>query len=910
MNEKIKVAIRVKPILKGDKPAQNYVLSPNTEDQEICYLNKETKVQKLFTYDYVADTDCAQDDFYNMILMKEKINAVLEGYNSTVFAYGPTGSGKTYTIQGDLQAMDGQCIEPNNNLGLIPKALFDLFDQIKSFSKEHPETFFRVNLNFLQIYNERIFDLLTKNPNEEHKVRWRENDEFIVENIKTINVLSAEDAINCYQSGMKNLIFATTKYNLSSSRSHSMFFIKVDAYNVGNDTKMYSAKLTMVDLAGSERIQTTGTNRKTNSNELQLQEKESININKSQFFQRKVISALSDIAKAANINNKNCVPWRESKLTCLLKNCIGGNSSCLMVGCIQVSDDYMEDNLSTLQYAFKAASITNNISKNADPNLFQVEKFKKRVVELEFEQTRANDQIVVLNNLINRCDIDEKAKDEANRIAENSSSRIQKLGPRMVSNTAIKVRNVQGSPRSIQNKYDDNKTYNENEFFSRVESMLSEIKDGVKNHMERFTNFNNNIKNNLLNRESVHSETFTITTKDNENNNGISTKINDKQSTGNSPKMDDMIHLISSIDLVKELLVSNQNLRKQLEQSQEQCNILTSLKTELMNENQTLQERLANNEGLYSKLGDRLNLTNGANGFLSNTNRSRRKTPNNNFQDNSLNKGLPKVSGQMRSSNSLNKTTNLSKNSFHPNDQQFLGNTDKLYTKPSQALNNAQFVNQSSNNESFNIGYGTKNMSSPRTKIMNSSLDNSFTKKNIVESKRLENLSEKDDRVSAFPNLNQYNPVYSNLGHTVLSQNNPNSSNNLLHRSDQKNQNCNNSLQKIPRDSMIRQKAVHNILVSDEIYMNPSGQLNQSFEVNNPKKRNFINAEKQNAVDHSFQNMRHHSNHKQTSADNSLDPDSTHVYRPKPKTYSFSKDNKKKKQKPKKPMDIMDVFIL
>lgn len=136
MNENIKVAIRVKPILKGDNPAQDYVIAPNSESNEICYMNKESRTQKLFSYDYVADSDLGQSEFFDKIQMKQKVSQLMDGYNSTVFAYGPTGSGKTYTIQGkplDTRQTQNTSsdFENDENLGLIPRALAYLFSHIR-----------------------------------------------------------------------------------------------------------------------------------------------------------------------------------------------------------------------------------------------------------------------------------------------------------------------------------------------------------------------------------------------------------------------------------------------------------------------------------------------------------------------------------------------------------------------------------------------------------------------------------------------------------------------------------------------------------------------------------------------------------------------------------------------------------
>jgi kinesin family protein 11 len=136
MNENITVAIRVKPILKGDNPAQDYVIAPNSESNEIYYMNKESRTQKLFSYDYVADSDLGQSEFFDKIQMKQKVSQLMDGYNATVFAYGPTGSGKTYTIQGkplDTRQTQNTSsdLENDENLGLIPRALAYLFSHIR-----------------------------------------------------------------------------------------------------------------------------------------------------------------------------------------------------------------------------------------------------------------------------------------------------------------------------------------------------------------------------------------------------------------------------------------------------------------------------------------------------------------------------------------------------------------------------------------------------------------------------------------------------------------------------------------------------------------------------------------------------------------------------------------------------------
>ena len=188
----------------------------------------------------------------------------------------------------------------------------------KNIKKEKNNIKTTVSCSLIQIYNERIYDLLSKESGL--KIRWTKNDQFGVENLYSIECSSAEDAITVYNNGIKNRIMATHKLNIASSRSHSIFTITIKKECKDKYENVIIGKLQFVDLAGSEKTSQTGN--------IGRHFKESIDINRSLLALRKVILALSgNQYKSAT----NFVPYRDSKLTSLLKQCLGGNSYCLMV---------------------------------------------------------------------------------------------------------------------------------------------------------------------------------------------------------------------------------------------------------------------------------------------------------------------------------------------------------------------------------------------------------------------------------------------------------------------------------------------------------------------------------------------------------------------------------------------------
>ena len=249
-----------------------------------------------FTFDYVFDLDSTQDEVYNMTA-KTPVLSMLEGYNSTIFAYGQTGTGKTYTMEGFTYNSN----DPNR--GIIPRSIDEIFNYIESLTSSG--TKFMVRASYLQIYNESISDLL-KNEKSTLQIREDKKKGVFVEGLSEWAVRSPTDIYNLLQKGASNRETSSTKMNDVSSRSHAVFITTVEQMVIVDDgkegyTQIKVGKLNLVDLAGSERIRVTGATGK--------QLEESKKINKSLSALGNVIYALTDTQ-----TKRTHVPYRDSKV--------------------------------------------------------------------------------------------------------------------------------------------------------------------------------------------------------------------------------------------------------------------------------------------------------------------------------------------------------------------------------------------------------------------------------------------------------------------------------------------------------------------------------------------------------------------------------------------------------------------
>ncbi|XP_051529002.1 kinesin-like protein KIF21B isoform X3 [Myxocyprinus asiaticus] len=353
---------------------------------------------KAFTYDFVFDIDAQQQQIYSACVHK-LIEGCFEGYNATVFAYGQTGSGKTYTMG---TGFDITLAEEEQ--GIIPRAVRHLFQgiqkrRLEAQSADMPLPEFKVSAQFLELYNEEILDLFDSNRDPE--ARGRKSNIKIHEDgsggiyttgVTSRLVSSEEELLQCLKLGALSRTTASTQMNAQSSRSHAIFTIHVCQMRVcpqphlengeingvsdcsisQSEYETLTAKFHFVDLAGSERLKRTGATGE--------RAREGISINCGLLALGNVISALGDQCKKAGH-----VPYRDSKLTRLLQDSLGGNSRTVMIACVSPSDrDFMET-LNTLKYANRARNIKNKVIVNQDKTSQQISALRAEIAHLQME---------------------------------------------------------------------------------------------------------------------------------------------------------------------------------------------------------------------------------------------------------------------------------------------------------------------------------------------------------------------------------------------------------------------------------------------------------------------------------------------------------------------------------------------
>uniref|UniRef100_A0A8D3CC95 Kinesin family member 21A n=1 Tax=Scophthalmus maximus TaxID=52904 RepID=A0A8D3CC95_SCOMX len=341
---------------------------------------------KAFTYDHVFDMDTQQEAIYTDCT-ESLIDGCLEGYNATIFAYGQTGSGKTYTMGTGFNVNVGED-EP----GIIPRAVNHLFRGIEerrqaATEQGKPVPEFKINAQFLELYNEEVLDLFdttrdieARKQRSNIKIHEDANGGIYTVGVTTRTVTSAAEMIQCLKLGALSRTTASTQMNVQSSRSHAIFTIHLCQVRVCspdnnvciNEFETLTAKFHFVDLAGSERLKRTGATGD--------RAKEGISINCGLLALGNVISALGDRSKRSTH-----VPYRDSKLTRLLQDSLGGNSQTVMIACISPSDrDFMET-LNTLKYANRARNIKNKVTVNQDRASQQISALRTEIARLQME---------------------------------------------------------------------------------------------------------------------------------------------------------------------------------------------------------------------------------------------------------------------------------------------------------------------------------------------------------------------------------------------------------------------------------------------------------------------------------------------------------------------------------------------
>uniref|UniRef100_A0AAY4C367 plus-end-directed kinesin ATPase n=1 Tax=Denticeps clupeoides TaxID=299321 RepID=A0AAY4C367_9TELE len=372
----VKVAVRVRPFNSREMSKESKCIIQMLGNSTTILNPKNPKESpKSFSFDYSywshtsLDDPCfaSQNQVYNDI-GKEMLQHAFEGYNVCIFAYGQTGAGKSYTMMGKQE--EGQ-------EGIIPQLCEDLFEKINDNNTE--ELSYSVEVSYMEIYCERVRDLL--NPKNKGNLRVREHPLLgpYVEDLSKLAVTSYTDIADLMDAGNKARTVAATNMNETSSRSHAVFTIVFTQRRHDSETDLSTekvSKISLVDLAGSERADSTGAKG--------TRLKEGANINKSLTTLGKVISALAEVVSRSKKKKKtDFIPYRDSVLTWLLRENLGGNSRTAMVAALSPADINYDETLSTLRYADRAKQIKCNAVINEDPNAKLVRELKDEVTRLK-----------------------------------------------------------------------------------------------------------------------------------------------------------------------------------------------------------------------------------------------------------------------------------------------------------------------------------------------------------------------------------------------------------------------------------------------------------------------------------------------------------------------------------------------
>ncbi|XP_071332025.1 kinesin-like protein KIF1B isoform X11 [Trachinotus anak] len=370
----VKVAVRVRPFNSREMSKESKCII-QMQGNTTTILNpkapKEPAKTFSFDYSYWSHTTPEDPSFASQNLVyndigKEMLQHAFEGYNVCIFAYGQTGAGKSYTMMGKQE--EGQ-------EGIIPMLCEDLFEKINEDCNKE-ELSYSVEVSYMEIYCERVRDLL--NPKNKGNLRVREHPLLgpYVEDLSKLAVTSYTDIADLMDAGNKARTVAATNMNETSSRSHAVFTIVFTQRKHDSETDLSTekvSKISLVDLAGSERADSTGAKG--------TRLKEGANINKSLTTLGKVISALAEVSKKKK--KTDFIPYRDSVLTWLLRENLGGNSRTAMVAALSPADINYDETLSTLRYADRAKNIKCNAVINEDPNNKLVRELKDEVARLK-----------------------------------------------------------------------------------------------------------------------------------------------------------------------------------------------------------------------------------------------------------------------------------------------------------------------------------------------------------------------------------------------------------------------------------------------------------------------------------------------------------------------------------------------
>ncbi|MEQ2240278.1 hypothetical protein ILYODFUR_013148 [Ilyodon furcidens] len=364
MKGKIRVFCRIRPVNRSEATQGGAIVVDKLDDYSITV--EAPRGPREFQFDKVFSARASQEELFQDV--NRLMQSVIDGYNVCIFAYGQTGSGKTFTMVGD---------KDQKNPGIMPRSFNAIFDIMRENSSKFD---FKVSAYMLELYNDRLQDLFVSQAGEAHsqtqshgptkRVEIKRNRKGVVfaQGAETKEASSAQELYALFQQACANRHISATRMNVESSRSHLIVGIMVESRNLTNGS-VNTGKLSLVDLAGSERAAKTG------AKDHQLKEANSIN---------KSLSALGDVISALCAELPH-VPYRNSKLTQVMQDSLGGNAKTLMIVNISPSEYNIDETLTSLIYATRVKAITNNAQRNVDSK--EIAQLKEVIMKLKSGQT-------------------------------------------------------------------------------------------------------------------------------------------------------------------------------------------------------------------------------------------------------------------------------------------------------------------------------------------------------------------------------------------------------------------------------------------------------------------------------------------------------------------------------------------
>ena len=374
--ESVRVCVRIRPMSQKELSQSNSSCLEVQNPQLLILKQKSTARQ--YAFHQILDENVRQGQVFSEIGVPALLDSSLDGYSCTIFAYGQTGSGKTYTMAGSEERLGRADYVSDETDGIIPRSISYVWQRMASRQEKY-----YVKAGFFEIYNEQVRDLLNPSSGVLH-CRWNLKQGFFVEELMVVDCLNIDDMIAVLNEGMKNRKSGSHELNADSSRSHSIlmtYFISEVSSEEGHSIKRYG-KSYFIDLAGSERLKET-----QSSGGMLVETK---NINRSLFVLGKVISSLGD-KKSRGL--KPHVPYRDSKLTMVLMDSLGGSSRALMIACVSPANTYVDETASTLNYATRAMNIRNKPLLQVDSQEHHILNLRREAHILRMENEYLKEQL-------------------------------------------------------------------------------------------------------------------------------------------------------------------------------------------------------------------------------------------------------------------------------------------------------------------------------------------------------------------------------------------------------------------------------------------------------------------------------------------------------------------------------------